>query len=1028
MIKYICTLIVFTFLVFIQKGKAQMPKLTVDGKVNNGVHLQQLKIDISVCGSVARTTWQMTFVNTTNRILEGNLLFPLKDGVSVSSYALDMNGKMRDAVPVDRAKGTMVFEAIERKRVDPGLLEKVEGNTFRTRIYPINANSTRTVIIGYEEELPFTPNGNLRYHLPLNLTDTIKDFLLSASIIESTAMPVLDSTIDDNIRFEQSNNTYTTSIHKTNYQPQHSLTFSIPKLQDVADVMLQESGNKYYYSINTILQNETITKTLPQNVTLFWDASLSSTNRNINKELALLHAYFKKVNNATISLITFNNTLQIIKKFKIQNGDWNNLKTALEHIIYDGATNLGNINLKKYTTDEVLLFSDGHQTLGETEIQLSNQPVYCINSSASADYSRLKYIALKTGGQLIDLIKDDTIQALKQLTTLPLRFLGIKEINNIEENYPSLPVAVGRNFSVAGITRQPNQILTLQFGYDHKITYRKVVTLNSIKNSITNFDIGKLWAQKKIAELDINYESNKQEIEALGKRFGIVTRNTSLIVLESVNDYIQYDIEPPAELREEFDKIMKQRNNDGQVKENENFTRSLNMMKELSNWWNIEFNTQAKAPPLNKAENTYDVTVDGTNFNNSFGLSGTSGGQTGTSRISTDDISIRGTDSISSGNPLYIIDGVPSQTANVSPNDIATTEVLHEANATSIYGSRGTNGVIIINTKNGRNTSNTNNNGNVLDSALQKPTGNITITYNPEVEDYLKTIQQTPKEDQYNKYLNLRQYHAGNPVYYFDVANHFIDIGDKETGLKILTNLAEMDLGSYELYKMLAYKLKDLGAYDDEIFVFKKVLALRPFDPQSYRDYALALADAKQYQQALNILYTGMTKTYNNEMNRIYEGIEEIFLLEINHIITQQKNKVNTSNISKNIMKSMPVDVRIVLNWNMNNTDIDLWVTDPNGEKCYYSHKKTVAGGRISQDFTQGFGPEQFLLKKAIKGTYKIEINYYGDRQATLSGPTTIMAELFTHYGTSQEQKQIIVLQMKKDHKGQVYVGDLDFK
>ena len=116
------------------------------------------------------------------------------------------------------------------------------------------------------------------------------------------------------------------------------------------------------------------------------------------------------------------------------------------------------------------------------------------------------------------------------------------------------------------------------------------------------------------------------------------------------------------------------------------------------------------------------------------------------------------------------------------------------------------------------------------------------------------------------------------------------------------------------------------------------------------------------------------------------------------------------------------------MDWNMNDTDIDLWVTDPNGEKCYFSHTKTVIGGRISHDMTQGFGPEQFLLKNAMPGTYKIEINYYGDRQVTIAGPTTIMAELYTHYGTAQEKKEIIVLQMKKTDKGAVYVGDLDFK
>ncbi|MEO6630485.1 MAG: VIT domain-containing protein, partial [Mucilaginibacter sp.] len=113
----------------ISRACAQSPQLTVDGKTNNGVKLQELKIDVAVYGNISRTTWQMTFYNSTSRILEGTLLFPLKDGVSVSRYALDINGKMREAVPVDRGKGTAVFEAVERRRIDPGLLEKVEGNT-----------------------------------------------------------------------------------------------------------------------------------------------------------------------------------------------------------------------------------------------------------------------------------------------------------------------------------------------------------------------------------------------------------------------------------------------------------------------------------------------------------------------------------------------------------------------------------------------------------------------------------------------------------------------------------------------------------------------------------------------------------------------------------------------------------------------------------------------------------------------------------------------------------------------------------
>src|SRR5258707_14463643 len=91
--------VIVLLLLQISTALAQTPQLTVDGKSNNGVTLQQLKIDVAIYGNISRTTWQMTFYNSTSRILEGTLVFPLKDGESVSRYALDINGTMREAVP-----------------------------------------------------------------------------------------------------------------------------------------------------------------------------------------------------------------------------------------------------------------------------------------------------------------------------------------------------------------------------------------------------------------------------------------------------------------------------------------------------------------------------------------------------------------------------------------------------------------------------------------------------------------------------------------------------------------------------------------------------------------------------------------------------------------------------------------------------------------------------------------------------------------------------------------------------------------
>lgn len=68
-------------------------------------------------------------------------------------------------------------------------------------------------------------------------------------------------------------------------------------------------------------------------------------------------------------------------------------------------------------------------------------------------------------------------------------------------------------------------------------------------------------------------------------------------------------------------------------------------------------------------------------------------------------VRIRGTGSINGSNtPLYIMDGVmvePAQFAALNTNDIADLQVLKDASATAIYGSRGANGVIVITTKTG---------------------------------------------------------------------------------------------------------------------------------------------------------------------------------------------------------------------------------------------------------------------------------------------------------------------------------------
>ncbi|MEN8117206.1 MAG: TonB-dependent receptor [Bacteroidota bacterium] len=80
------------------------------------------------------------------------------------------------------------------------------------------------------------------------------------------------------------------------------------------------------------------------------------------------------------------------------------------------------------------------------------------------------------------------------------------------------------------------------------------------------------------------------------------------------------------------------------------------------------------------------------------GVTVTGSGQPGT----TSKLRIRGFGSFENNNPLYIVDGVPTQDiAFLNPNDVESMSVLKDAGAASIYGSRASNGVIIVTTKKG---------------------------------------------------------------------------------------------------------------------------------------------------------------------------------------------------------------------------------------------------------------------------------------------------------------------------------------
>ena len=964
--------------IWAQIPNIEIPNAKGDFKPTNEVNLEKLDIKVKIAGNISTTVMTMVFRSNSNRILEGRLTFPLPEGVSVSGYALDINGKLRNAVPVEKEKAKEVFESIERRRVDPGILEKVEGNNFRTRIYPIMPNSTRTVQITYHQELKKI-GGNLQYFLPLDFEKAIPEFNLKTSVFENFITPQLEEKPNGEFDFIKNGNVWTAETKKTNYKSTGNLKVNLPQSEDKNAVVMQNaSDNHFYFLSNVNINSSSRAKNLPSKIGLIWDNSLSAKKANHEKEFELLDEYFKAVKNISVKVAYLNNDFEEGKTFSVKNGNWDELKTELKSVKYDGGTDFGKLkNLEN--VGEYLLFSDGLSTFGDLNLKL-NKPVYTVISSAKANFSQMKSISLKTGGEMLNLGQNLAKDEVKKLLYENLKFIGIKENNSVSEVYPSLPQTIENGFNISGISSKKATEITLLFGYGNVPTIEKTIKLNADENTVEDWEIAQFWAQKKLAELELFADKNKDEIKNLGKQFGIVTMNSSLIVLENVSDYVKYEITPPSELKTEYDKQMKNVFAQRENRVNNLMQRAESMTENLKNWWKTDFTPKKKYPePTSKKDSVI-----------------TRGISENTSRRNRERRNTRmDTTQTKEINEVVMIGYGRQRKTDITGS---VTQVL-EGRAS---------GVVVYAMGIKRKDKN-------LDDSYQPNSGKITVIDVKSDAEYMEAFEENSTASEiYEEYLVQREKYLQTPSFYFDVAQLLFEKKSPKLALRVLSSIADLDIENEELYKLLAYKLKEGKFYDKELWIFGKVLEWRPFDPQSYRDYALALEDIGKYQEALDTIYKIFNRSYTQELADRDFGIEETVLMELNELISRHKNELDFSKINEKLIANLPVDVRVALNWNKDNTDIDLWVTDPNGEKCMYSHKSTEIGGRLSDDFTGGFGPEQFLLKKAIKGTYKIETNFFGENQVSVSGPTSLMAEIFINYASGKQERQIVVFNKSK--------------
>ena len=592
----------------------------------------------------------------------------------------------------------------------------------------------------------------------------------------------------------------------------------------------------------------------------------------------------------------------------------------------------------------------------------------------------MQYLANATGGSFIDLTTLTTEQALKVAQTIPFQLLDIEVKNGkIANIFPQKGTVISKgNFTLAGELQTKEASLVLSFGYPKNVIVQKEIHFAANPDaSESEFELlRRIWAEKQIVQLEREGAEQKQ-IDAVGREYSIVTEGNSVIVLETVEDYVRYRITPPEELAKEYYAILNSQAEEKKERKKEILEELIEQSNEQTEWWKTVYPLKDKK---SKSKKQLNVVVDETTDNRAE----IKDEVIASAEIAKMEASVPQAEvqAQARGISMRGISSVSEDTDSAELNEVVVRGYapVMKRSLTGSVSVVATNDVRVENT----------------------PIANIELNaYNPDTP-YLKVMEYTEEAKAVETYYKLKKEYGTTPAFYADVADYFFKKGNREQAILVVSNLAELGLDDPQLLRVLGYKLSRYNAKKEAVQVFQKIAVIRPEEPQSFRDLGLALADDTQYNEAVKNLYKVITEDWNDDR---FEDVKLITLNDLNSIIARNKN-VKTSYIDKRLLKKEPVDVRVVLSWDTNDCDMDLWVTDPKGEKCYYQNTLTYLGGKISRDVTQGYGPEEFMLKKAENGKYKVQVDYFGTHSQKQLMPVSLRITFYTHFGTPQQKQE----------------------
>ncbi|WP_338864492.1 DUF2135 domain-containing protein [Myxococcus stipitatus] len=277
-------------------------------------------------------------------------------------------------------------------------------------------------------------------------------------------------------------------------------------------------------------------------------------------------------------------------------------------------------------------------------------------------------------------------------------------------------------------------------------------------------------------------------------------------------------------------------------------------------------------------------------------------------------------------------------------------------------------------------------------------------------------------------YRKARRENRDDVTLYEGIARERAFAGDTWGAVRALSSPIELRPKDAEAQRLVGYGLLALGQYPAAAEVFEQVRLNRPHEGQAYLEEALALDAAGRHAEAARnyeLVFRGhgrmrhpieLTHVAAYHYGRLLSALlrhprAEAIAAPLRQRLTELES-INTSPYER--MRRSPIDYQLTTHWNSDMTDIDLWVIEPTGERCFYQNKTTQLGGQLYWDITDGLGPELYHARKVAPGPYHVVVHFYGHRSPKFAVPTALLLVsdkgVFTPEDTYQRRFQLRIL------------------